>query len=278
MIFFAGWPSDAAAQEQASDGVHWAFSAYFGTGWYSVSGDRDVFVFRVTPEWELAEPSFEAGERNFGWYLKTPVVTGLDRFDVDEVVEAVDLDNVTFLSVNPGIDVEIPVNDVWSLRPYASLGYGSALNGGESAWSYWAGIKSRVLIHGGTASTWHLVNNVGYVGYTPNAGPSDKFWPAMAGLEVSHAVRRKGAGRTTPWLLHWNAGYTYFGDDILFSRSPGSSRDIVDQWEVCVALGRRDEPVKIWFVSFDRLGIGYRASSNGDLSGITFIFRSAFER
>lgn len=270
-----GVPAGTEAQDSTAADVHWAYSAYFGTGWYSVSGDRDVFIFRLTPEWELAEPSYESGDRRFGWYLKTPVSVGLDRFDLDDVVDAVDLDNVAFLNVNPTLDLEIPVNDVWSLRPYASLGYGQVLDGSDSAWTYWAGIKSRVTLHSSPRATWYLVNMAGYVGYTPQEGNSDDFWPLMAGIEVNHpfgAVRPDGS----QWLLHWNAKYTAFGKDVFFAKTPTSQREIGDQWDVGLAIGKRDAPVKIWFINFDRLGLGLRSSSNGDLQGITFIFRSAF--
>ena len=265
------------AEAQPPANVHWAYSAYFGTGWYSVDGDRDVFIVRLTPEWELSEPSLKIGERRLGWYLRTPVSTGLDQFTRDELIEAVDLDNVAFLSINPALEVEVPINDIWALRPYASVGYGRALNSSEDAWTYWAGIKSRVTLHAGQKSTWHLINQVGYVGYTPGKGKDDEFWPVMAGLEVSHPFGQATDG-DPQWLLHWKIGYTYFGNDVIFSRAPSASEDISDQWEIGAGLGRRDERIKIWFLSFDRLGIGYRSSSNGALSGVSFFFRSAFER
>lgn len=271
------FPVTTLAQEQPPANVHWAYSSYFGTGWYSVDGDRDVFIFRVAAQWELQEPAFEDGERRLGWYLKLPVSTGLDRFSVDELDQVVDLDNVAFLSVNPTLEVEVPVNDIWHLRPYASVGYGTVFNSGEDAWTYWAGIKSKVRLHAGERSTWHLINQLGYVGYTPGEGQDDSFWPAMAGLEVSHPLGwRSESG--SQWLFHWKAGYTYFGSDIFFSRAPSVSKDISDEWEIGAAIGRQDERVKIWFLSFDRLGIGYRSSSNGALSGVTFFFKSAFER
>jgi hypothetical protein len=274
-LFAATTPS--MSQDQSPANVHWAYSAYFGTGWYSVDGDRDVFIFRLTPDWELAESSTDNGERQLGWYLRTPVSIGLDRFAVDDLPEVVDLDNVSFLSVNPTLEVEVPVNSHWALRPYASIGYGRILNGSEDAWTYWAGVKSRVTLHDGKMSTWHLINQFGYVGYTPSDGKDDSFWPVMAGFEVSHPFGRVTDGNP-PWLLHWKLGYTYFGNDVFFSRAASVSRDITDQWEVGAGIGRRGERLKIWFLSFDRLGIGYRSSSNGALSGVTFFFRSAFER
>jgi hypothetical protein len=271
------FPGAGAAQESSPASVHWAYSAYFGTGWYSVDGDRDVFIFRVTPRWDLVEPSYEDGERKLGWFLKVPISAGLDRFDTEDVLEAVDLDNVTFLSVNPTIDLEVPINKIWSLRPYASMGYGQVINSSESAWSYWGGIKSRVILHSDERSSWSLINHVGYVGYTPNEGPSDSFWPLMAGFEASHPFG-KAASDSSQWLIHWHATYTYFGNDIFFSRSPTTSTDINDQWELGAAVGKRDARIKIWLVSFDRLGLGLRSSSDGSLTGITFIFRSEFDK
>lgn len=278
LVFLLAAPAVGYSQDGQSANVHWAYSAYFGTGWYQVSGDRDVFVVRLSNTWEFTEPSFDGGERRLGWYLRTPISFGLDRFDADNIPDAVDLDNVSFLSFNPTLDVEVPVNEIWSLRPYVSVGYGKELkSGGESAVSYWAGVKSRVALHEGERASWYLINKLGYVGYTPKSGDSDSFWPAMAGLEVNHPLGQRSESGTQ-WLLHWNASYTYFGNDIFFSRNPEVNQEISDQWEIGAAIGRRDDPVKIWFLEFDRLGLGLRTSSSGDLQGITFIFRSAFEK
>ena len=52
---------------------------------------------------------------------------------------------------------------------------------------------------------------------------------------------------------------------------------LLTEWELGAALGGRDSPIQIWFMKFDRLGLGYRTSSNGDLRGITFVFRSKFD-
>jgi len=269
-------PATGGTQETGPSPVHWAYSAYFGTGWYRVSGDRDVFVVRMTPRWTWSDASLDAnGSRVVGAHFKLPVSVGLDQFEFDDALDAVDVDNVSFLSVNPGIDIEFPINSIWSLRPYASIGYGQALGSSESAWTYWGGIKSRVELHSGKFN-WRLLNQVGIVGYTPNEGPSDSFSPLMAGFEFDHPMGSSADSRQQ-MLLHWHASYTVFGDDLVFSGDPTVNRSISDQWELSVALGRRDSPIRIWFLNFDRLGLGYRTSSNGDLKGITFVFRSMFD-
>lgn len=269
-------PAATLAQESPSASVHWAYSSYFGTGWYRVFADRDVFVARMTARWTRAEASFEeSGDRKIGLEFRVPISVGLDSFDYDDVLGAVDVDNVSFLSVTPGIDIEIPINGIWSLRPYASVGYGGAFDGSDSAWTYWAGVKSRVLLGSGK-SNWRLLNQVGFVGYTPSEGPDDTMWPVMAGLEFDHPV-----GAATPdgdqLQLHWRASYTLFGKDLDFSSIPTISRAVRDQWEIGVAIARRDSRIPIWFLNFDMLGLGYRASSNGELKGITFLFRSMFD-
>lgn len=269
-------PAATPAQESLPASIHWAYSAYFGTGWYRVAGDRDVFVVRMTARWTWAEPSLdESGNRKLGLYFKAPLSVGLDRFDYEDILGAVDLENVSSLSVNPGIDIDIPINDIWSLRPYASVGYGGALNSSDTAWTYWAGIKSRVSFRSGKLN-WRLLNLAGFVGYTPNEGPDDMIWPVMTGFEFDYPVG-KPTSDGDQLLLHWRASYTAFLDDIDFSSRLGGELPVRDQWEIGAAITRRDSPIPIWFLNFDMLGLGYRASTNGELKGITFLFRSMFD-
>jgi len=269
-------PTTGETQETGPSPVHWAYSAYFGTGWYSVAGDRDVFVVRMTPRWTLKEPSLDAdGGRRLGIYVKAPISVGLDTFEYDAPLGAADIENVSFLSVNPGVDIEIPINRIWSLRPYASIGYGQELGGSDSAWTYWAGVKSRLAFRSGKLN-WRLINLLGIVGYKPDEGPSDSIWPAMAGLEFDYPVGQPRDDADQK-LLHWHLAYTVIGDDLTFSGNPTVNRDITDQWEFGAAIGREDSPIRIWFMKFNRLGLGYRTSSNGDLKGVVFVFRSMFD-
>ena len=264
------------AQEVNANPVHWAYSAYFGTGWYSVEGDRDVFVLRMTPRWNYRESAMDDnGKRTIGFHFKFPITVGLDRLEFLDPIDAVDIDNVSSLSINPGIDVEIPVTDRWTLRPFASIGYGSILDGSGSAWTYWAGIKSRFALRPAGRMNWSLINSIGYVGYTPDVGPSDQFWPLVAGFEFDYPLGQPTDGDQL--MLYWHTTYTTLENNLDFLDEPDIGRQISDQWEAGVAIGKRDSRLRIWFLRFDRLGIGYRQSSNGDLKGITFLFRSLFE-
>jgi hypothetical protein len=270
----------AHAQEVGIDELHWAYSAYFGTGWYQVSGDRDVFVLRMTPRWNIQDADYsEDGDKTIGIELKFPITFGLDRFNLDDIPEIIDLDNVASISVTPGVDITIPITARWSLRPYAAVGWGTVLSGSESSWTYWGGVKSHYSFKNGKLD-WALINSVTFVGYTPNQGESEYFLPLMAGLEFDYPFgQRKLAGEQL--MLSWHGMYTTYENnlDFILDEGPlGSSEAITDEWEFGISLRKQTSPIKIWFMNFDRLGLAYRFSSSGDLKGISFVFRSMFER
>ena len=256
LLFFA----ESRAQESGASSVPWAYGAYFGTGWYRVAGDRDIYVIRYTPRWEYREAGFtEDGTREIGIEFRFPITFGLDNFSYDDLVGSADLDNLTSLSVTPGIDITIPITEKWSLKPFAAVGWGSAFNKGESVLTYWGGVKSRYSFQHGKLD-WALLNSVTYVGHKPSIGPSDDF--KLGGEQV---------------LLSWHAMYTTFEDDLEQLIDDNQSVPITDQWEFGASIRKDDNPIKIWWLSFDRLGLAYRFSTSGDFKGISFVFRSIFD-
>ena len=267
----------ASAQEASSSSVHWAYSSYFGTGWYQVSGDRDVYVLRGTPRWKIREADFaKDGTRTIGIELRFPITIGLDTFDIDDIPGTTDTDNLASLSVTPGVDITIPITERWALRPYVTLGWGTLLNSSESAFTYWAGVNSRYTFQNGKLN-WALLNSVTYVGYTPSDGPSDDFWPLMGGLEFDYPFGRNEQD-DEQLFLSWHGTYTTFENNLDLVLEEGRTTPITDQWEFGVSFHKKNKRIKIWLFSFDRLGLAYRFSSSGDLKGISFVFRSVFER
>lgn len=269
-------PLQASSQEYDSNAVHWAYSSYFGTGWYRIGDSGDAFVIRVTPRWELFEPSLQDGERKIGVELRLPFTAGMDTFTFDDPSGTLDPSNLATLSITPGVDVTIPINHRWSLKPYASVGFGTVINENESAWTYWAGIKSKYVLASGKHD-WSLLNSVGFVGFTPSSGAAEDFWPLMIGLELEHEFGDVMlAGEQA--LLTWHGMYTTFENDLDAVLEDGSLKPITDQWEIAVSMRRKDNRIKLWLFHFDRLGLAYRFSSDGDLKGIAFVFRSVFDR
>lgn len=266
----------AFGQGVDTNSVHWAYSSYFGTGWYQVDGDRDVYVFRYTPRWNLQDSSIDGdGNRTLGWHLKFPITAGLDQFIIEDPSGTLDPENLASLSGNAALDIEIPVTERWYLRPYVSVGWGSLLDGSESAWTYWAGVKSKYTLGSGRL-TWALINSAGYVGFTPSDTSSEDFWPLMIGFDFEYALKAGSASDDQP-MLFWHATYTSLENNLRYTIEDATIDPISDQWEVALSYGKRKGRMKIWLFSFERLGLGYRVSSDGQLKGITFVFRSVFD-
>ena len=268
--------TESRAQDSTASSVPWAYGAYFGTGWYQIEGDRDIYVIRYTPRWEFREAEIaEDGTRTIGIEFRLPITFGLDHFSYDDLIGSADLDNLTSLSVTPGIDVTIPITERWLLRPYGAVGWGGSFNGSESVLTYWAGIKSRYSFQHGKLS-WALLNSVTYVGHTPSVGPSDDFWPLMVGLEFDYPLgKRKIDGEQV--FLSWHGTYTTFEDNLTSVIDDGLSTPISDQWEFGMSFRKEEGRIKILFLKFDRLGLAYRFSTSGDFKGISFVFRSTFD-
>jgi hypothetical protein len=273
LLFLSG----ANGQLRSNASTHWAYSAYFGSGWYQVSEDRDVFVLRTTPRWALREPEFEAdGRRAFGIDFNLAITVGLDKIDFDDIIGTADPDNVTTLSVTPGVDITIPINERWEIRPFVSLGWGALFDRSDSAWSYWTGVKSRYTSQN-RKLRWALVNSAAYVGYTPSEGPADSFSPLMAGLEFDYPF---GSRKLDDEQLYvsWYGTYTSFAKKLDLIAAGSLIIPVTDEWEFGLSLRKNDNRIKIWWFGFDRLGLAYRFSTSGDLKGISFVFRSVFDR
>lgn len=282
-VFFCGAISQALlvtsahAQDPEASPVHWAYSSYFGTGWYRIKDDRDVYVLRAAPHWMFREASLdESGERTIGVNFRLALAAGLDSLALDDIPGAIATDNLATLSVTPGVEVTVPMNTRWTLRPYASIGWGKLLSNSESAWTYWAGIKSRYGFSKGKLD-WALINALGYVGYTPSEGSGEGFWPVMTGLDFDYPLSDHKSGEEQ-LFVSWHGTYTRFANDLNLDVVTGSSASITDQWELGLSFHKEKSPFKILWFGFERLGLAYRFSSSGDLKGVSLVFQSVFDR
>jgi hypothetical protein len=268
--------ADAFSQSEDVSTIHWAYSTWFGTGWYQIGDERDAFAVRYAPRRPLRKASLdEDGTRTIGIELRLPITVGLNHFPLDDVRGSFNPQNLANISVTPGIYFDVPMNARWTLRPFVAAGWGTVLNGDESAWTYWSGIRSRVAFKPGAWDVG-LLNAIGFVGYTPSSGPSSKFWPITTAVEMAKPLGTlRHAGQQL--LLHTLLGYTYFQADLDIIRRDLSTEPISDQWELGLAVSKADAMIRIWRFEFDRLGLSYRFSSDGELKGIGIVFGSMFD-
>jgi hypothetical protein len=269
------------AQDSDGDYVHWAYSAYFGTGWYEIADGDSAFAMSFGPRRRLREARLgENGQRQLGVELRLLVSGSVHELDFEDLPGTIGIGNVSALSAVPGIEVEVPINARWSLKPVAHLGWGSELGGGDSAWIYWAGLKSRYELPL-TRARVALINSISYVAYTAEAGSAGAIIPFMTGIESEHRAGELSLGGD-PLYLRWHAAYTrYFdfeySDDAVqvFGRT---QTDVDDEWELGVALHKGDKPLELGFLKWDQIGLGYRFNSDHTIHGLTITFRALFDR
>jgi hypothetical protein len=272
-------PSTLQAQALASDPepvrqVHWAMGAFFGTGWYQVDQNRSVFVFRIPPRQTVRKSGFdENGNRKLGVEIHYPVSFGLHN--MDDVPDFIDFDNYGTITFTPGVQIEIPVNDKWYLRPYAHIGAGYEKETSKWAGIWYGGLKSRYLLGESARLRWSLLNAVYYAGYKPEFEERGRYGSVMAGLEFSQPLGNWKLGGDQV-RLNWHVTYNYLFDNLNFHVGENRVESIRDQWEFGLALSKDNKPMKIWFMSFEHVGLSYKVSSNGHYNAISVNLRSPF--
>ena len=250
--------------------IHWAYAAAFGTGIYQLGGDARTFVFRIRP---VVRKSFSfqnhLGGRKFYFELRLPVTIGLHEFSLTGLLSP----KFQQISFTPGVMLQIPLLDNWDVQLFGHLGGGAELGDSrDAAWIYWGGVNSRLAFRL-FKTDFALLNSVGSFGFNPRTGTSEAISTLVTGLEWNQRLGSLELGTESLSLRTTVLYYYYFeGLDILWN--PG--RDPVSlswEWEIGISLSKKT-PIKLWFLSFDRLGIGYRFSP--DSRGIRFISYSVF--
>jgi hypothetical protein len=268
-------PIFGLAQDFEPPNTHWAFSAFIGTGWYKISDNRSVFVFRVPPRQVVRKSSFdELGKRKIGFEVHYPLTMGLNN--VEDIGGVIKPDNFGTIAFTPGLELEIPVTSKWYLRPFAHVGWGKETDGGTSAWIYYGGVKSRYT-PGNSKVDWSVLNAVYYAGYSPKKGVSDSLVSAMMGVEFRQAISW-GEAWGDDLNLDWHVTYTRLVDRARFASPAQFGQSIDDQWELGLALRRSNKPLKIWFVDFEHVGLSFKSSSNGEFRAISVNLRSPFTK
>jgi hypothetical protein len=268
LVLCTGTP--AAAQEQDPATLyHWAYASAFGTGAYRF-GDDAVFAVRLTPEYSLRDMDLEEGE--FGVALSFPVTLSVQQTSIDELIGGEIPDSFQTVSFVPGLELQIPMNPKWVLKPYGHMGWGVELSGDDNAAIYYAGLNSRYAL-GPKKAEYGILTGLQYYGYTPTNGPADRFFRFMAGVELDYQLDGVEAYNRQLYLKPHVIYYHYFGD-LDFSILSQPPVEIKHEWELGFAVGT-EKFMKFWGFRFDRIGIAYRAGSQID--GIRLFFRSVFD-
>ena len=266
------------AQSDGPPPIHWAYSAFFGTGAYETDAGAEALVVSMRPFRTWREATLDdRGRRTVGVKFRLPIAVGVQGFDSSAPVAALSFDNVSTLSIVPGAEIEIPISARWSLKPLAYLGWGTEINGESSAWIYWTGVKSRLLF-GSDAFEWALVNSLTYVGYSSDDMPHGNVLPLSTAFEFSRPLgTKKLFGEQV--RLHWHVGYTDYLNELEFAGAElDASITVTDEWELGAAFSTGERPLQWWRLRLDRVGLAYRFSNDHEVRGISVVFSSWFDR
>jgi hypothetical protein len=274
LLVMALLPRPATAQDTSS--VHWAYASLLGTGWYQLSGERQVFVIRVPPSWQYREADLAGdGLARAGIRLQVPLTLGLHR--LEEIDDLLDPDNIGTLSFTPGVEIEYPVDERWRLLAYGHLGWGSDFSGDQSAWIYDLGLRSRYALQHNKLD-WGLLGEVFWAGYSPDNGELSTLGGYMVGADFSYPLAWQWRG-AAPLRLNWDISYRRFMDDLSFvNRAAVQTFSIQDEWDLGVALAPRQGRIKLGWFSVEQAGLSWRRSSDGDFRAITLNFSGPFNR
>ena len=271
---FAMAAGSARSQELVEPTIHWAYAAFFGTGWYKISDERRAFILKADPRWTRGEAGFdEEGRREIGYTFRLPVTLGVSRLDFEDIPGILDPDNLAIASVGVGAAADVPVTERWSVRPAARIGYGTVLAESDSAFTWQADVRARYARRAGRLD-WALLGGLGVAGYTPDEGSSNSFSVLAAVAEFAWPVT---GAKDDPTMLYWHVGYTEFVDEIEFANDAELTDSVSNFWQIGAAFGKRNRPMRLGFLSFDRLGLAYKFSTSGDLRGVNLVFRSYYD-
>jgi hypothetical protein len=249
--------------EDKREPVNWAFATHLGTGIYTASG-RAVQVYTLP----FSHGFRDAKEYNWGLKVKFPVTLGFYDFELKDIIESGIPSDVTTLSILPGLELEFPIRENWSLMPFADLGAGYNFSADWVTYIYSAGIKSLVIF------PWQVFecrfgNKLLFAGFnTPEASVSDSFWSFETGLDLRHPLWFTVRGHPMNWSVYF-VNYLYANLEFLRFLSDDFNIDV--QNEFGVTVGTSD---KFWWSGNPRLGLGYRFGP--DFYAIRIVFGMPF--
>ncbi len=269
----------AQAQEQEQDPastLHWAYASFFGTGWYKLSDQQRAFIANFSIGWLTGETDWGGTETEKPVFaVRVPITVGVNQLQLDDLPGIIDPDNFSTVSIGLSADVDIPLSNRWSVRPNGQLSYGRILGKSDEAYTYRGDIRARYWLRNDTRQ-WALHGSLGFVAYDASPGNDDNFTYTSLGMEYSHPVAWFSSGGNQT-MLHWHIQYMDLLNRIEVRSADDTLTEVTNFWQVGLAFGKRDRPMKLGFLAFERFGLAYDISPTGELRGIKFVFKSLYD-
>ncbi len=268
------WPLMAHAQsgeDNTEVTVNYVYATQLGIGGYEVGGlDVQVFTLPLSKTFELdRRTDVGDGERPWKLKVKVPVSLGLYEFSGTDTDDSALSANVETLAVIPGVELQIPMTQQWTLKPFVDAGLGHGLSSdGRAAYIYTVGGRSLVEWPVGDY-TLMLGNGLIYAG---NAAFGDRV--------EDYTVIETGFGARRPvgfeiWDIEPEIGvygiHYYYPEPLVFKRFLQAPLEVRNQFELAMTVGSAT-PFELGPITDPRIGIGYIFGDDLEVLRISFGF------
>jgi hypothetical protein len=263
-IGIASCPRGVKAEDKRNP-TNYSYFSEFGTGAYDTD-DRTGTAIQVPFSHQLRPIQ----DSQSGLKLLLPVTVGILSVNPTDAAGTTVPTDFSILSVVPGLEIQIPVNQNWTLKPFGKIGIAWNTSGDESALVYSTGLKSSVEF------PWRdfiftLGNALILDGDKVSGEERNDFTSVAIALDAFYPLGMALRGRETHiggWI-----GYYYYLDDLQFERAGGKPLRIDHEFEIAVTFGTY-AAIPVGFLRFKRVGIAYRFS--GDLKVYRLVFEFPF--
>jgi hypothetical protein len=262
VLITEGGIAPSRAGDDPGDLLNYSFAVWVGSGVYKVkSADKRFAVLRAPFAYTLRHAQYDKASflDKLGFRLLLPALVGIEE-ETDT--------NFTFgtAAFVPGLEVQIPINKYWTLKPFGQFGVGKDTAGGNIQYIYGGGARSLVSF------PWKKFN-IGIGNSIILAEDRDSasnegngFSMLEVGLDVSHPIGLSFRNRALDAGIFFVVSRLFNRVDFL--EDGGETERVNRIYNIGLTLGTR-EPVSIWKIDFDRVGIDYRWGNAG-FQGIGF--------
>jgi hypothetical protein len=233
------------------DGVaNYAYSVFVGTGRYEVE-DRTIYIFRAPLEFDIKEIDLDEGH-TVGLRLLVPVAIGVTNFEFIEELPELDVNDIQTVSIVPGLEVPIALDEHWQLKPFVQAGFGADAKSDSRSFIWGAGVRTRGTY--GEGSRWKWGGEYLWAGNNPTGEAETTSFSRLGfGVEYKIPTNWSVGGRYISWhlrALHWQ-----FTDAVDFEE-PVLPTKLNSANELGLSFGL-SRPVRVLGYDFTQLGVGY---------------------